>query len=57
MENNTGVWIRILLPEDLHTGLKIAAAQEKLPNGKHKTLQQKVIECIQTGFNSNKSKK
>jgi len=57
MINNTGVWIRILLPEELHTGLKISAAQEKLPSGKHKTLQQKILECIENGFQKNKSKK
>ncbi len=57
MNDNTGVWIRILVPEELHANLKITAIQERLPNGKHKTIQDKVIECIKVGLEKEHLKK
>ncbi len=57
MSDINSVWVRIPLPEELHTKLKTSAIQEKLPDGSRKTLQIKIIECLEIGYNKTQEEK
>ncbi|HEX2866139.1 MAG TPA: hypothetical protein VHO03_03805 [Ignavibacteriales bacterium] len=56
MSNQTTVWVKVQLSEDLHADLKAAAVREKKPNGERKTLQDKVVEMIELGYKTSQKK-